>query len=244
MAPAAPSARFPSTAWTCVRAVQNPDHPQFVSAWNRLITSYWKPVFHYLRARGFAAEVAEDLTDDFFIRLREGKALLKQADPGRGEFRQYLRVVLKGFAFKQTLGAKCQTRFEQQQFVSVHALIRDEDRAWEPPATETPEEAYDKQWKIELKEAVRRNLRAYYEGLQKPEALRQFEIFAARHFEPERVTDQPTESELAKRFGVTRGEVHHALRTVKPRFERFFRQELRDQVGSETEVDDELKTLL
>jgi len=61
MPPATPSARFPSTAWSCIAAAQDPGHPKFV-AMNRLIATYWRPVFHYLRARGHHAPDAKDLT--------------------------------------------------------------------------------------------------------------------------------------------------------------------------------------
>jgi hypothetical protein len=74
MALASPSARFPSTAWSCVRAAQDPDHPQFVAATNRLITTYWKPVFCYLRAKGHAAQDAEDRTQEFFLRFLPTRA--------------------------------------------------------------------------------------------------------------------------------------------------------------------------
>src|SRR5207249_1760000 len=111
MPSASPSARFPSTAWSCVRTAQDPTHPQFVAAMNRLITTYWKPVFHYLRARGQAAQDAEDRTQEFFLRyLLQRK--LTPADPQRGRFRDLLLTALQRFAYDQTVRAKLQAKFE------------------------------------------------------------------------------------------------------------------------------------
>ncbi|OWK42247.1 hypothetical protein [Fimbriiglobus ruber] len=55
---------------------------------------------------------------------------------------------------------------------------------------------------------------------------------------------QPTRSELAERFGVSLEVVAHALREVKARYERLLRQEVRDQVGSEEEIEADLRALL
>ncbi|HJT76183.1 MAG TPA: hypothetical protein VJ739_03190 [Gemmataceae bacterium] len=240
MPPAPASARFPSTPWSCIRAAQDPHHPQFVACMNRLMSSYWRPVYHYLRAQGHR-ETAEDLTQAFFLRFL-ARGWLQRADPHRGRFRDFLRIMLRRFASDQTARAPRQAQFERQ-FVSIASLVRDSDRAYEPPAHETPEEAFDRQWKAETLAAVRRNLRAYYEGKERPEDRRRFAIFAAYHF-VDRAEDQPTQDALAERFGVSREQVRYALEEVGKRYARFLRQEVRDQVGSEAEVDEELRGLL
>jgi hypothetical protein len=91
--------------------------------------------------------------------------------------------------------------------------------------------------------AVRESLRSYYAGLNKPEEWRRFEIFAAFHF-ADRVEDRPTQEALAARFGVSRDKVRYALDEVGKRYARFVRQELRDQVSSEAEIDEEIRNLL
>jgi RNA polymerase sigma-70 factor (ECF subfamily) len=208
---------------------------------NRLIATYWKPIFHYLRTRGHPAQDAEDLTQEFFLRFLQ-RGWLRPADPSRGRFRAFLLTLLKRFAHDQTVRPKVQAQFEQQ-FVSIHSLMTDGDRAYEPPARQTPEEAFQEQWQADVLAAVRRNLRAYYEGLVKPAERQRFEIFAAMHF-LERGAEQPTQETLAARFQVSRDQVRYALKEVEQRYQRFLRQELRDQVHSEAEVDEEISVLL
>jgi hypothetical protein len=58
MVAVSPSARFPQTAWTCIQSAQDPGHPRRVAAIRQLITTYWKPVFPYLRAIGQPAASA------------------------------------------------------------------------------------------------------------------------------------------------------------------------------------------
>jgi len=116
---AAPSSNFPSTAWSCINAAKDPDHPKFRKAMERLATNYWRPVFRFLRSTRPSAE-AEDLTGAFFCRCLEGKSPLRLADPSRGRFRDFLRTVVKRFAYDQAVRPRAQLKFEQG-LVSIHA---------------------------------------------------------------------------------------------------------------------------
>ena len=238
--PPAASARFPTTAWSCVREAQDTTHPRYVAAVNRLIAAYWRPVFYYLRAKGHAAPDAEDLTQEFFVRFL-AKGWLGRAAPGKGRFRGFLKTLVGRFAIVRTDRARNQDQFERQ-FVAVSSLVKDEDRSFEPAAGETPDEAFDRQWKVETLTTVRRNLRTHYVGSGDPEQRKRFEIFAAYHL-ADPATGQPTREELAVRFGVSLETVRYALGELKKRYERLLRQEVRDQVGSEDEVEAELRGL-
>jgi hypothetical protein len=70
-----------------------------------------------------------------------------------------------------------------------------------------------------------------------------YEIFAARH-RVDSAADQPTQETLASQFGITREQVRYALDEVTKRYERFVRQELREETGSEEEVELEIRELL
>src|SRR5688500_14437850 len=115
---ATPSARFPATAWSCIEAVRDPQHPTYVSAVNRLLTSYWRPVFRFLRKTYPAAPDPEGLTQQFFLTLVT-RGWLARADPTRGRFRDFLKTLLKRFAYDQVVRAPEQTQFERR-FVSIH----------------------------------------------------------------------------------------------------------------------------
>ena len=241
MTHASPSARFPSTAWTCIRTAQDATHPDFTAALQRLMVTYWRPVFHYLRALGHSAHDAEDLTQAFFLRFLV-HGLSQPADQQRGRFRDYLRTLVKRFAYRRTVRATEQTKFESR-FASLASLMQDSDRAYEPPAHETPDQAFDRQWKADVLAAVRRNLQACYEDEDKPVERQRFAIFAACHC-IDRAEDQPTLEAVAERFGVTREQVKYAVQVVKSRYERLLRQEIRDQVGPDVDVEAEIRNLV
>jgi hypothetical protein len=121
--------------------------------------------------------------------------------------------------------------------------MEDADRAYDPAAGGTPAEAFDKEWNAALLRTVRANLAALYAATSDPAKRQAFEIFSASQF-PERHEDHPTQEALAQRFGISRDQVRYALAQVRKRWERLLRQEIRDQVGADVEVEEEIRKLL
>jgi hypothetical protein len=69
------SSEFPTTRWTLVIAAGDPRRKQARSALISLCENYWYPLYAYLRRRGYQAETAQDLTQEFFTRILEGRYL-------------------------------------------------------------------------------------------------------------------------------------------------------------------------
>ena len=88
--------QFPTTRWTLVVAAGDLERPEARSALVSLCENYWYPLYAYLRRRGYPADQAQDLTQEFFIRVLEGR-YLDRADPERGRFRSFLLSALKFF---------------------------------------------------------------------------------------------------------------------------------------------------
>ena len=87
---------FPTTRWTLVVAAGGPDRADARSALVSLCENYWYPLYAWLRRRGYPADQAQDLTQEFFIRVLEGR-YVDRADPERGRFRSFLLTSLKFF---------------------------------------------------------------------------------------------------------------------------------------------------
>src|SRR5689334_23137519 len=60
---------FPTTRWTTVVAAGDPQRKEARSALVSLCETYWYPLYAYLRRRGYPPDEAQDLTQEFFIRL-------------------------------------------------------------------------------------------------------------------------------------------------------------------------------
>jgi RNA polymerase sigma factor (sigma-70 family) len=81
---------FQSTSWDLVRAAPN------VEALDALIRLYWKPLYFFVRQRGFGNEEAKDIVQEFLaIALEHG--MIPRADPLRGRFRTFLLAALTNF---------------------------------------------------------------------------------------------------------------------------------------------------
>ena len=88
------SSQFPTTRWTLVVAAGDPHRKEARSALVSLCESYWYPLYAYLRRRGHSAEEAQDLTQEFLLRVLEGH-YLDRADPEKGRFRSFILTSLK-----------------------------------------------------------------------------------------------------------------------------------------------------
>jgi RNA polymerase sigma-70 factor (ECF subfamily) len=88
--------RFPTTRWSLVIAAADPHRKEARSALVSLCENYWYPLYAYLRRRGYLADQAQDLTQEFVMRVLEGR-YLDRADPEKGRFRSFLLSSLKFF---------------------------------------------------------------------------------------------------------------------------------------------------
>ena len=72
------NSRFQTTEWT---KIVNSTIGKSILA--ELYSKYWRPVYSYLRRRGFSNEKAKDLIQGFFSEKVLGQQLLQKADRTR-----------------------------------------------------------------------------------------------------------------------------------------------------------------
>src|SRR5262245_40377124 len=89
------SPQFQPTQWTLVR-VAGSNSADSGDALEQLCRAYWYPIYAFIRRNGRAPHDAQDLTQDFFLRLLETNSI-ERADPRRGKFRTFLLSALKYF---------------------------------------------------------------------------------------------------------------------------------------------------
>jgi len=85
--------QFPPTEWTKIL-----DQLRRESLYSELYARYWKPLYFYLRGRGFTNEEAKDLVQGFFTDKVLGQALIQKADRARGKFRSFLLTAVRNYA--------------------------------------------------------------------------------------------------------------------------------------------------
>ncbi len=226
---------FPTTAWSLLGDAGNRQHWQSATALNRLIAVYWRPVFHFVRRWGHDVVASEDLTQEFFLRLVE-RDWISQADRSRGRFRTFLLTLLTRFLADQGPKRAPRQKTFDRQMVHVSALVKDEDRLFEPPRGATPEELFMKQWAEALVDDVRRALQSWCDKRGRPDW---YAIFTAHHFPPS-PHEHPTQEVLAQRFRCSRDQVRYAVEQTNEQFACLFRAAVAEQVGSEKDVEAEI----
>jgi len=234
----AKSAKFTTTRWTLVGHAQNPLSDQHVQAVSALASKYWKPVYYFIRAKGYPLQRAEDLTQEFFLNFLE-RDWIRRADRTRGRFRTFLLAILVRFLCDQgpRRGSR-QKRFEQA-IVSVSSLLTDKDRKFEPAKGESPDDIFMQRWAAGLMEHVCAEVEQDFAA--QGEAVR-YQVFRdACLAESERKLSQMA---LAKQYGLSRDQVRTALDQVREAFRRAFRNELRLDGCSKSEIEGELGDLM
>src|SRR5262245_63205291 len=110
---------FHTTHWTVVLAARQNDGVVAEEALGRLCSTYWYPLYAFVRRQGSSPHEAEDLTQEFFCRFLERNSL-NNVRPEAGKFRSFLLVCLKNFLANQRERALAQRRGSGRPIASLH----------------------------------------------------------------------------------------------------------------------------
>src|SRR5450432_991687 len=149
--------QFPTTRWTLVVAAGDPHRKEARSVLVYLCENYWYPLYAYLRRRGYAAHRAQDLTQEFFIRVLEGR-YLDRADPEKGRFRSFILTSLKFFAADEADRQRAHKR-GGGVLVPLEFSSGEERYQREPGHDDTPERIFERRWALTVLDRVVEKLR-------------------------------------------------------------------------------------
>jgi RNA polymerase sigma-70 factor (ECF subfamily) len=228
------SSRFPTTRWTTVIAAGGRQQKESRSALVSLCENYWYPLYAYLRRRGYPADEAQDLTQEFFIRVLEGR-YLDRADPEKGRFRSFLLVSLKFFVADE--GDRLRARKRGGGMIESLELSSGEERYQREPAHgETPQRIFERRWALSMLERVVERLRTEFILHGRPEHFDRLKVFLLGQ------SDAPY-SALAREMNTSEGALKVAIHRLRKRYRELFRQEIADTVADPNEVESELRFL-
>jgi RNA polymerase sigma factor (sigma-70 family) len=228
------SSQFPTTRWTLVVAAGDPDRKEARSALVTLCEHYWYPLYAYLRRRGYAADQAQDLTQDFFIRVLEGR-YLDRADPEKGRFRSFLLTSLKFFAADEQDRQRAHKR-GGAAVVSLEFSFGEERYQREPAHDDTPERLFERRWALSVLDRVVEKLRNEFVQHGRPEHFDRLKVFLLGQ------SDAPYAA-LAREMNTSDGALKVAIHRLRKRYRELFRQEIADTVADPAEVESELRFL-
>ncbi len=153
---------FKSTSWGLVLSAWD------AAAMDSLIRIYWKPLYFFVRQRGYDNETAKDIVQEFLATFLERKAIRK-ADPARGKFRTFLLTALKNFIADWTKASKREKRGGHAVIQSLNFTEGEKEYAFQVSAGEPPERLVDRAWAREVFDqclAELRGSRAHIEALK------------------------------------------------------------------------------
>jgi DNA-directed RNA polymerase specialized sigma24 family protein len=174
--------QFPTTRWTLVVAAGDPHRKEARSALASLCENYWYPLYAYLRRRGYSADEAQDLTQEFFVRVLEGR-YLDRAEPEKGRFRSFILTSLKFFVADEEDRQRARKR-GGGALVPLEFSTGEERYQREPAHDETPERIFERRWALSVLDRVVERLRNEFVHHGRPEHFERLKVFLLGHRTP------------------------------------------------------------
>lgn len=226
--------RFQPTHWTVIVSAKESRTPAANSAWENLCLTYWWPLYAFVRRRGYSEHDAQDLTQEFFVRLMTGNSL-DAVDPSKGKFRSFLLAAMQHFLAKEWRRANAQKRGGGFHFISADAGVNETHYLQLPGNEKTPEQLFDQQWAMTLLERAVARLRDEFIAAGKGEQFEVTKVFLTG--------EKPSYAELAGRLGTTEAALKMSVSRMRHRYRELLRAEIADTVPPE-EVEEELRALI
>ena len=233
--------RIQETRWSQLLLAREGDTGQRQAAMGAITEQYWKPVYCFLRRKGFDNETAKDLTQGFFTDVILGRRLVEKADPGRGRFRSLLLTAASNYVNDYRRKQVAASRNPEKGLVSLEGL--DAARFVESSETETPEATYHRNWASALLSEV---LREVEDSCRRAGQTTHWEVFRGRVFLPIADGSKPEPyAKLCARLHIESADRATTMNvTVKRKFETALRRHVRQLVDSDEQVDDEIRDLM
>ncbi len=231
---------FQTTHWSIIQAAKTDDLTRRQTIVGNLMATYWRPVYCYLKRRGYDNEAAKDLTQGFFCEIVFGRGLVHKADREKGRFRTFLLTALDRYVVNVI---RHDTRRKATPQGGIVALdFEDLANLQTPQAAATAEQAFHFRWAADLLDQVLSEVREEYCSTGR---AAYWEVFRLKVLAPIlEDADSPPLAHLCTELGIDdESKAANIIVTVKRRFRAVLKRRLRDLVGSDAEAEDELNDI-
>jgi RNA polymerase sigma-70 factor (ECF subfamily) len=229
--------RFRTTRWSLVLAARDRTSPEARQALQELCEAYWYPLYAFIRRCGHPAEEAQDLTQEFFVRLLE-KDFLALVDQSRGKFRSFLMAACQHFLANERDRAQTLKRGGGREFLSIDAQAGESRYVAEPTHDLTAERLFERRWALMLLHHVLGRLRDEFHQAGKGEQFEQLKVFLTG--------EKPAEhyARVAEAMRATPGAVRVAVHRLRRRYRELLREEIARTVNDPGQVEAEIRDLM
>lgn len=234
------SSRFPQTERTVLAALRSSDADERSRAAERLLASYWKPVYKYVRLKWRKSnEDAKDLVQEFFARALE-KDFFARYEPERAAFRTFLRTLVDRFVSNET---KASRRLKRSGGSGPDLDLESAEREIAvqiPDASVSMEEFFHREWIRNLFAGAVEELRLECESSGKTPQFAIFELYDLEDSEGQRVTY----AALAEQFEIPVTMITNHLAAMRRRFRQIVLDRIRELTATEDEFRAEARAAL
>jgi len=227
---------FNTTHWTAVIAAGRGSSQEAEVALEELCSTYWFPLYVYVRRQTATREDAEDLTQAFFARFLE-KNYLERLTSQKGKFRAFLLAALKHFLANEWDRAHRQKRGGGVMPLSLDWQHADARYQIDPVDNLSPDKLYDRAWAITLLEKVLARLRDENATDDKSRIFAELKGFLMVG------TSAIPYGAAAARLNLSEGAVRVAVHRLRRRYRELLREEISQTLSDAGEIAEEMRTL-
>jgi len=225
-------AGFQPTRWSVVLAARGGLTAESRPAVERLIGTYWGPVYWAIRRGwGKTREDAKDLVQEFFTHFLE-RGVTAGFDPDKGRFRSYLYAALRHFLQQEK---RDRSRLKRGGGKLPFSLDELHDDGTEP--ADASDRVFHDQWVRTVLEEATARLREEGRLPDRGAAFRAFELYDLAE------RDRPTYESVAASLGVGVDAVHRHLRSMRQRLRELIRAVVVETIADPRDLEDELRSL-
>ena len=227
---------FETTRWSVVRAAGSSQPSQARQALEALCSTYWYPIYAYIRRRGNSAEDAKDLTQEFFARFLANDDL-KDVDPSKGKFRSFLLACVNHFLSNERDRKMTVKRGGAVVFLRLDFTAIEERYACGGWHALSPETLFDHAWALATVESALSRLRREYDKSGKVSLFDRLK--GTLTGQEERVPYR----ELGAALGLTEGAVKIAAHRLRQRYREVLIEEITQTLAEGESAEEELQHL-
>lgn len=229
--------RFETTRWSMILAARDGRSPESRQALEQLCQIYWFPVYSYICRRGNRTEQAQDLTQEFFVRLLE-KQFLRKVERERGRFRSFLLASVSNFLADEWDKRQALKRGGGDQRLALDFAASEALMAEAAAHQLTPEKLFDLHWAKTILARALGRLEAEY--IEEGKGL----LFGALRASLGGTRPAPRYKDLGDELGMTEGAVKVAAHRMRKRYRGALEIEILDTISDPAELRQELKYIM
>ena len=227
---------FPTTNWAMFTQSVVTDPERSLVMLERLCRSYWKPVYAYIRRRGYGPQDSEDLTQGFFAKMLNSTGF-EGLDRSKGTFRSFLLTSCANFLISDWQRQSAQKRGGGTRLIPLDAMAEEGFSRLVSEDELSADVLFDREWALAVIGTAMECLRKEYAGPSRKE------LFESMH--PHLLeTGNGFLKQVAESLGMNEGAAKVAFCRMRRRLGQLLRAEVARTVREPEDIADELRHLI